>query len=135
MTYLLDTNAWIVLLRSKNVQLRERFYESLRSGHFVGMSSVVLMELYQGAIRSQHPDQELHDLRRLAAWHQPMPFDPQCADIAGHIIVRLQRAGQPIGPMDTLIAATAIRYNSILVTHNIREFSRVEGLIVEDWEV
>jgi len=61
-------------------------------------------------------------------------FDDRCAEEAGQIRADLAARGQPIGPNDLLIAATARAHNAILVTHNIREFSRVTNLNLEDWE-
>ena len=64
-----------------------------------------------------------------------LPFDGQAADICGRIRASLARRGTPIGPYDFQIAAIALANNLILVTHNVDEFSRVEGLRIEDWEI
>ncbi len=64
-----------------------------------------------------------------------MPFDGQAADICGYIRAELNRQGRPIGVCDLQIAAIALVHNSILVTHNVAEFSRVQGLQYEDWEI
>jgi len=61
-----------------------------------------------------------------------LPFDDRCAGEYGVIREELERAGTPIGPNDLLIAATALAHDGTLVTHNIREFSRVPGLRMED---
>ena len=70
----------------------------------------------------------------LASMHQ-YPFDDSCIEHYGALRARLTRAGQLIGPNDLLIAATALAHGAILVTHNTAEFSRVPGLLIEDWEV
>ena len=75
-------------------------------------------------------------LAALAALLRPMqvlPFDSECAFQAAHIRAELEAAGTPIGPHDTLIAATALRYQATLVTRNAREFSRVQGLQWLNW--
>ncbi|WP_445247774.1 PIN domain-containing protein [Microcoleus sp. OTE_8_concoct_300] len=64
-----------------------------------------------------------------------LPFDDQSAVIYGQIRAKLAASGTPIGPNDLLIASIALANNLILVTHNTREFSRVEGLRLEDWEI
>jgi tRNA(fMet)-specific endonuclease VapC len=62
-------------------------------------------------------------------------FDQEDARRAGEIRAALAKAGAPIGPYDVLIAGQALARSLTLVTHNVREFGRVEGLVVEDWEV
>ena len=64
-----------------------------------------------------------------------LPFGPHEARTAAKIRATLEAAGTPIGPMDTLIAGAALAHGATLVSHNVREFSRVEGLRVEDWFV
>lgn len=64
-----------------------------------------------------------------------LPFDDQSAVIYGQIRPQLAAPGTPIDPNDLLIASIALANNLILVTHNTREFSRVEGLRLEDWEI
>lgn len=63
-----------------------------------------------------------------------LPFDGRAAEIGGQIRAQLADVGTPIGSNDLLIAAIALAHNLILVTHNTREFSRVAGLRIEDWE-
>ena len=63
-----------------------------------------------------------------------LPFDDDAARKYGEIRSVLTRLGKPIGPNDLMIAATALVHGAVLVTHNTREFSRVEGLQIEDWE-
>jgi tRNA(fMet)-specific endonuclease VapC len=62
-----------------------------------------------------------------------LPFGLDAARTAAEIRMELERHGTPIGPLDTLVAATALEYRATLVTHNVREFGRVKGLKVEDW--
>jgi tRNA(fMet)-specific endonuclease VapC len=62
-----------------------------------------------------------------------LPFDDDCARIAGQVRARLDQVGEPIGPIDVLIAATALAASAVLVTRNVKEFRRVEGLVIENW--
>jgi tRNA(fMet)-specific endonuclease VapC len=94
---------------------------------------VVKAELLYGAHRSARPDENLRTLDTLFQAFQSVPFDDVAAEHYGRIRAELAAQGTPIGPNDLLIAATALAYNLVLVTHNTREFSRVPGLIVEDW--
>lgn len=64
---------------------------------------------------------------------QSLAFDADCAAIAAHVRAALEAIGTPIGPHDTLIAATALRHQATLVTRNVREFSRVPGLQCLNW--
>lgn len=72
-------------------------------------------------------------LSRLLRPMQRLAFDAACAEHAARIRAELEAAGTPIGPHDTLIAATALRYQVALVTRNVREFSRVPGLRCVNW--
>ena len=75
--------------------------------------------------------------RLLTSFFAPLislPFDDACAEEYGALRATLAAAGRPIGPNDLLIAATALAHDLTLVTHNLREFSRVAGLKIEDWE-
>lgn len=129
MKYLLDTNVVIAILndpRSKPaVRLRK-----LQPGD-VATSSIVTHELYYGAFKSSSAAQNLArvDLIRL----EVLEFDREDARHAGEIRAALSRAGQPIGPYDALIAGQARARGLTLVTHNGREFQRVQRLRVEDW--
>jgi tRNA(fMet)-specific endonuclease VapC len=101
----------------------------------VRISSITRAELLYGARRSARVAE---NLRLLAAFFAPLvslPFDDACAEHYGALRASLAAAGRPIGPNDLLIAATALAHDLTLVTHNLREFSRVTGLKVEDWEV
>ena len=132
MRYLLDTNACIQVLNGTSPELVARL-RAHASGE-IGLSAVVRAELLCGARKSQRAEQ---NLKLLAAFFEPFPsvaFDDRCAEQYGAIRARLESVGQPIGPNDLLIAATALAHDLMLVTHNAREFSRVAGLRLEDWE-
>jgi tRNA(fMet)-specific endonuclease VapC len=91
-------------------------------------------ELLYGARRSARVSDNLRLLARFFATLISLPFDDRCAEEYGFIRADLEHAGTPIGPNDLMLAATARAHDLVLVTHNTREFSRVSGLQIEDWE-
>ena len=130
--YLVDTKACIKVLNGSSAPL----VASLRSHapSEIRVSSVTRAELLYGARRSARVAE---NLRLLASFFAPivaLPFDDACAEEYGALRATLAAAGRPIGPNDLLIAATALAHDLTLVTHNVREFSRVAGLKIEDWE-
>ena len=101
----------------------------------VGVPAIVEYELRYGLLRlpQEAAKPRLAALMQLLQPMQRLPFDSDCAAHAARIRVELEAAGTPIGPHDTLIAATAIRHQATLVTRNVREFSRVSGLQWLNW--
>ncbi len=99
----------------------------------VAIPAVVLYELMVGINRSTQPNVRRKHLRTLLQTIRILPFDESCAQAAADIRAQLEHAGKPIGPLDTLIAGTALAHSATLVTHNTGEFSRVPGLAVVDW--
>ena len=91
--------------------------------------------LYYGAYRSSRQRENLETLREFFSEFVSFPFDGQAAAICGYICAQLAKKGTPIGAYDLQIAAIALANHLILVTHNVDEFSRVEGLTIEDWYV
>ena len=132
MTYLLDTNTCIAYLNRRSGAVRERL-NSL-SPDEVAICDVVKYELYYGAYRSSRQSENLDTLREFFNEFVSLPFDGQAAAICGYIRAQLASLGTPIGAYDLQIAAIALANHLILVTHNVDEFSRVEGLTIEDWE-
>ena len=130
--YLLDTNACIRILNGSSPAVAARLQATNPSD--VRLCSVVKAELLYGARRSGRVEPNLRLLQEFFAPLVSLPFDDRCAQEAGLIRLDLERSGRPIGPNDLLIAATARAHDLGLVTHNAREFSRVPGLPVEDWE-
>jgi tRNA(fMet)-specific endonuclease VapC len=101
----------------------------------IGVPAIVEYELRYGLMRLP-PEAAAPRLAALATFLQPLqvlPFDSECAAHAARIRAELESIGMPIGPHDTLIAATTLRHQATLVTRNVREFSRVPGLQWEDW--
>ena len=129
---LLDTNTCIRILNgtSKAVIARLRAVSPSQ----VRLSSVVKAELLYGARRSNRMAENLRLLAQFFETIVSLPFDDRCAEEYGLLRDELDREGMPIGPNDLLIAATARAHHCVLITHNVREFSRVPGLRYEDWE-
>lgn len=101
----------------------------------LGVPAIVEYELRYGLMRMppEAATPRLAALKQLLQPMQMLAFDSECAAEAARIRVELEAAGVGIGPHDTLIAATAMRYQGTLVTRNVREFSRVGGLRWVDW--
>lgn len=133
MTYLLDTNACIRYLRDPASRVRREL--AARPPADIRLCSVVLAELYPGALRSTHPVASRTAVDALVAPYISLPFDNTVADVRAQIRVHLERLGLLIGPHDLMIAAIALVHGLTLVTHSTKEFSRVPGLTLEDWEV
>ena len=132
MIYLLDANSCIRFLNGRSENVRRRL-ESERSED-ITLCSVVKAELLFGAFKSARPTENLDRLWPFFRRFRSLPFDDTAAETYGEIRARLERAGRLIGPNDLLIAAIALSQGVTLVTNNTREFSRVEGLRLEDWE-
>ncbi|MEA5503330.1 type II toxin-antitoxin system VapC family toxin [Halotia wernerae UHCC 0503] len=132
MIYLLDTNACIVYLNHPTSGVRRRL-ESL-SPQDIAVCSVVKAELFYGAVRSKNYQRTLALQLAFLNNFVSLPFDDAAAKIFGEVRAELAILGTPIGPYDLQIASIAKVHNLILVTHNTREFSRVNGLQIEDWE-
>ena len=130
--YLLDTNACIRILNGTSPSLIDHLRTVPRS--LVRLSSVVKAELLYGARKGTRVAENLRLLERFFDTITSLPFDDRCAEEYGLLREELDRAGTPIGPNDLLIAATARVHRAVLVTHNVREFSRVAELRLEDWE-
>jgi tRNA(fMet)-specific endonuclease VapC len=130
--YLLDSNACIRILNGTSAPLTERLRFVPRTQ--VRLSSVVKAELLYGARKSGRVADNLRVLERLFETIASLPFDDRCAEEYGVLRLELERAGTLIGPNDLLIAASARAHGAVLVTNNLREFSRVAGLRIDDWE-
>ncbi len=130
--YLLDTNACIKLLNGTSPALASalRRHDPVETY----LCAVVKAELLFSARRSARVKENLALLERFFEPFASLPFDDVCAEHCGTIRAELTRDGSPIGPNDLLIAATARAHDLALVTHNTREFSRVPGLRIVDWE-
>ena len=132
MKYLLDTNACIHYLNHNDSPIRKRMAK--RRSDDVVVCSMVKAELYYGVFNSKQKEKNMDKLDIFFNGLRSLPFDDQAAFSYGHIRADLFARGIPIGPNDMIIAAIAISRNITLITHNISEFSRVQGLDIEDWQ-
>lgn len=130
MRYVLDTNAVIALLKDPAGPVSQRVRQHRPAE--VAVSVIVMHELYFGAFRSQRVERNLTLVDGLR--FEVVPFDQEDARRAGEIRAVLAASGTPIGGYDLLIAGQASARDLILVSRNLREFTRVEHLRVENWE-
>ena len=129
--FVLDTNVCIHIVNHASAKIAARFRKI--PPREIALCSIVKAELL-GAYHSQRVDANVRLLQELFEPLSSLPFDDRCAEVAGRIRADLRVQGTPIGANDLLIAATALAHDAVLVTHNTREFARVSGLRLEDWE-
>jgi tRNA(fMet)-specific endonuclease VapC len=130
--YLLDSNVCVTYLKGKSPLLQQRL-NSIPVAEIL-VCAVVKGELFYGSRRSNNPTKSLQLQQQFLAQFVSLPFDDAAAVVYGEIRAALAMAGTPIGPNDLQIAAIALANDLTLVTHNTREFSRVKGIKLEDWE-
>ena len=130
MRYFLDTNAVIALSNNSSLNLSRRIRQV--SPTDIAVSAIVMQELYFGAYKSRRRSQNIAVADALR--FEVVEFDQGDARQAGEIRAFLRDRGTPIGPYDVLIAGQTVARNAVLVTRNTREFARVPGLRIEDWE-
>jgi tRNA(fMet)-specific endonuclease VapC len=141
MSYLLDTNVCIIYLKGRNLNLKQRLEAIPVQG--IAVCSIVKAELCFGAMKSADPGRNFALQQTFLAKFVSLPFDNLAATTFGVIRSQLQPRGVSIGAYDLQIAAccfadtarVALANNLTLITHNTREFGRVDGLQIEDWEV
>jgi tRNA(fMet)-specific endonuclease VapC len=128
--YMLDTNLCIRVLRDRPSAIRERFNQEADG---LCVSTIVLTELLHGAAKSARPVENRTEVERFAARLSVLCFDDAAADHSADIRANLERIGRPIGAYDLLIAGHARSRGLVVITGNLSEFQRVEGLRCEDW--
>ena len=131
MKYYLDTNTIIYFLKGTYPALADHFRNVPRQS--VVIPSVVTAELEYGAQKSIRPAETAKKLHSFLSAFETVPFSGEAAVQYGKIRHELEKAGTPIGPNDLLIASIVKAEEGVLVTHNIKEFSRIPGLMLEDW--
>jgi tRNA(fMet)-specific endonuclease VapC len=133
MIYLLDTNVCARYLNGKSLTIRQRLRSTKLTD--IAVCSVVKGELFYGAMKSNNLEKTLARQQDFLKLFISLPFDDDASLIYGRIRAELSSKGIMIGSNDLQIAAIAMANNLILVTHNVKKFSRVNGLQFEDWEV
>ena len=131
MKVMLDTDICIYTIKRKPPSVL-RHFEALQPG-MVFMSVITFAELVNGAKKSHYVEANMHRLQALSEMIDVIPFDRNAAIAYGDIRSDLEKRGLTIGGNDLFIAAHAISLNLTLVTNNEREFSRVNGLRIDNW--
>ena len=129
--YLLDTNICIYIAKQKPLSVLKKF-EQIEVGD-VGMSIVTYGELLYGAQKSHHPKKTHLVLDELVSLIPPLPMSIQVAKYYGDVLSKLEKQGKPIGNNDLWIAAHALTLELVLITNNVKEFSKVPRLKIENW--
>ena len=131
MRYLLDTNMCIYAIKKKPTEVLERISKCIPGE--IGLSSLTVAELEYGVAKSVAREKNQSALEQFLLPFELISFDHESARVYGDLRAQLERAGTPIGAMDTLIGAHAVARGLVLVTNNEREFRRIPGLKVENW--
>lgn len=132
MKFLLDSNTCIQFLNDSHAAVKRQFLAHHPSD--LALCSVVKAELLYGAYRSARVAANLQRLQTFFAPMRCLPFDDACVHTYGQLRAVLAAKRVAIGANDMLIAAVGLTHRLTVVTHNTREFTRVDGLTVEDWE-
>jgi tRNA(fMet)-specific endonuclease VapC len=128
--YVLDTNTLIYYFKNQG-QVAQNM--AAQPPQDIAISTIVLFELQVGIAKSTAPAKRIQQLQQLLSEVNLVPFDRHAALAAATIRAQLEQQGRPIGPIDVLIAGVAVSLQATIVTHNVREFSRVSGLPIVDW--
>lgn len=131
MRYMLDTDICITLIRQKSPQLLNKVKS--HPPDVLGISVVTLAELQYGVAKGKSQERAQEALIKFLAPFEVAEFSSEAAMVYGAIRADLESRGEIIGPYDLQIAAHAKALGVIMVTGNVREFSRVNGLVVENW--
>jgi tRNA(fMet)-specific endonuclease VapC len=133
LSYLLDTNICIYITKQKPTSVLQKF-EQLSVGE-VCMSTITYGELLFGIQKSYHFKKASLILEELTSLIPPLPIPTEAGKYYGDIRHKLEKQGKPIGNNDLWIAAHAIALDLTLITNNVKEFSRIKHLRVENWVV
>jgi len=128
--YVLDTNTLIYYFKGQG-QVAQNFAKV--PAQEISIPTIVIFELQVGIAKSTSPKKRTQQLQQILSQVNLISFDYDAALAAAKIRAQLEKQGSSIGSMDILIAGTALALQATLVTHNIKEFSRVSGLAIADW--
>lgn len=131
MIYMLDTNICIYIIKKKPEKVLEKF----KSRHLgdMGISSITFSELVYGVEKSQHQHQNKLALEQFVLPLDVVAYDVNAANCYSRIRASLEKQGTPIGALDMMIAAHAQSMNATLITNNVKEFSRIPHLDIQNW--
>jgi tRNA(fMet)-specific endonuclease VapC len=131
MRYMLDTTICSYILKNHPASVKQKF-EEVGAGN-ICISAIVLAELYYGAARHPQGIVIRREIDNFVSRLVVIPWDENAADHYGAIRVALEKTGSLVGAMDMLIAAHARSSGTTLVTNNLREFDRIQGLTSLNW--
>ena len=131
MKYMLDTNICIYIIKKRPIHIIQTLQQ-----YDIGdlcISSIVVAELEYGIAKSSKPQENRFSLMEFLAPFEIIDFDEKAAKAFGEIRANLEKQGKVIGPFDLQIAAHALSNDYVIVTNNVKEFERVDGLKVVNW--
>ena len=131
--YYIDANICIFYMRGRNIELRKKMDSIER--RLIKIPAIVKAELLVGAVKSAKPEQNIEEVEAFCRPFEIVQFDDSMVMTYAKMRVALELHGQKIGWNDTIIAATALARNGVLVTNNVKEFCRIDGLMYEDWTI
>lgn len=131
MPYVLDTNICIYFLNRSSEKIISKM-KSL-SPSDIKLSTITVAELFFGAEKSKAKKKNRATVRSFSENFEHLPFDKRCYHSYAKTRTDLEKSGSIIGPMDLLIASITLAHGYTLITNNIREFSRIKGLKIENW--
>ncbi len=129
--YLVDTDICIYIMNKRPTGIIHKF--KLFDVGEIGVSTITVSELQYGVSKSENHRLNKQRIEEFLAPLEILPYDEMAANIYGDIRFQLEKRGEPIGPLDLLMAAHALSRNLILISNNEKEFKRVRNLKVENW--
>ena len=128
--FVLDTNTVIDYFKGRGKVAERLLAVAPRQ---IGLPAIAAYEVWVGVLGSQYAKRRESQYEQFLAVIEVVPFDSAISRRAAELRIALERRGEPIGPLDTLIAATALACGATLVTRNTTEFGRIAGLKVANW--
>lgn len=128
---MLDTNICIYIIKNKPQSVKKKFQE-FHIGELC-ISSITVSELMYGAFKSQFVEKNLKAIESFLMPFEIVDYDYRASMEYGKIRADLEKKGSVIGNMDMQIAGHALALDMVLVTNNIKEFERVDGLVLDNW--
>ena len=129
--YLIDTNICIYIINKRPIGIIHKF--KLFDVGEIGVSTITVSELQYGVSKNKNRRLNKQRIEEFLFPLEILPYDEIAASIYGDIRLQLGKRGEPIGPLDLLIAAHALSRNLVLISNNEKEFKRVKNLKVENW--
>lgn len=133
MRYLPDTNVWIQHLKQAGSPVSRRLFQTPATE--IAVCSIVWGEMLYGARKYERRTAREELVMKTLSPYKSLTFDKAAARKVAEVRDALERRGEVIGPYDLQIAAIALAHDLTVVTNNVSEFRRVDGLRVEDWSV